>query len=471
MKREIFTSTALDPLGNGLGRHLHRGPVGRYANRLAAIVQVASSQIVLTYADPPYLSWTTPMNVAIDAADMPFDTLMISDGSIRLVYTENSTNYLVTRPFTFANGQWTPGSKSVIYDGAVSQYPSISIDNNGVLWVAWARSVGAIKYLHIKSSNDNGVTWGTGPTDAGEQLTAGASSVYARLITSADALHAVYTEADWNILIRTRPVSTGSWATAYTIAGSDVSGTDFSAAISKSGLIGVVFNRNELQYREYDGNIWGAIQILDVNGGSLPHIVFQDDFPIITYLAESGTGGRRVLKFVTRSSGIFDDPTLLDKHTGSYARLLLYSASSQSYHDATSSASNDNVADVYHPSSNALLSQQGDRLYCGLTDRFRILNATLSTAGVGGTVSYCYWDGTSWRAFDPHGGAYHMDATDKELTLWADYHGIPADWQQSVIDGTRLFWIKIEVTAAYTTGPVGTRFDATLPVSALAVRR
>jgi hypothetical protein len=425
---------------------------------------------VLTYADPPYLSWSTPTNVAIDAADSSFDTVMESDGSIHLVYTENGTSYLVTRPFTFANGQWTPGLKSVVYDGGIAQYPSVAIDEEGNLWVAFTRTVGAIKYLHIKSSSDKGATWGTGSADAGVQLTAGASSVYARLVVAPDFLHVVYTEADWDILIRTKPTSTGSWDTAYTIAGSDVSGTGFDVALSNSGLLGIVFQRNELQYREFDGNIWSALQTLDANGGSSPRLQFQGDLPIVSYLSEVGTGGRRVPKFVTRTSGLFDSPALLDSRTGPFSRLLLYSDSAQFYHDSTSTAATDNVGDVYHPATNAILSQSGDRVFLGMADRFRIINITLATAGSGGSVNYSYWDGMLWKTFDPHSGTFHFDAADRTLALWTDYSAIPNDWQQSVIDGTRLYWIKVETITDFTTGPVGTRLDAAAPVTALSLR-
>ncbi len=470
MRREILTSTALDPLGLSVGRQLHRGPAGRYVDRLVAIIQVAANQIVLTYADPPYVSWATPIDVATDCADRPFDTCISDDGTVHLIYTEDSTNYLVTRPLAFANGQWTPGMKTVIYDGAISQYASVAIDDSGTVWVAWTRSSGAVKYIHVKSSSDGGATWGTGLSDAGAQVSVGASSACAKLVTAPDALHVVYTEADWNILIRTRPNATGIWESATLIAGSDVSSTDFDAAISASGLLGVVFSRDGLQYREYDGNIWSALQTLDSHASSMPHLKFQGNVPVVTYFVDEGSG-RNSMKFVTHTAGSFSAPAPLDSRAGAFNKVLLYSLESGIYHDVTASAANDTVGDVYHPSHGALLNQAGDCIYFGMSDRFRLLHVTLATAGIGGAVSFGYWDGAGWRSFDPTGGTFEFDSTDRTLVLWTDYHSIPGDWQQSVVDGSRLFWIKAEVTTDCSTAPVGTRLDTIGPVTTWALRR
>ena len=177
------------------------------------------------------------------------------------------------------------------------------------------------------------------------------------------------------------------------------------------------------------------------------------------------------MRFATRTTGVFSVPAGLDTRAGSFAKVLIYDTNAASYHDATSASANDTVGDVYHPSSGALVSEDGDCVYFGMPRRFRLIHMTLATAGSGGGVSYSYWDGTAWKSFDPAGGTCELDSTDRTLLLWPDYHNIPGDWQQSVVDGSRLFWVKAEVTSGFTTPPVGTRLDALGSLTAWAVRR
>ncbi|MFQ5453187.1 MAG: hypothetical protein ACE5D6_03260, partial [Candidatus Zixiibacteriota bacterium] len=103
--------------------------------------------------------------------------------------------------------------------------------------------------------------------------------------------------------------------------------------------------------------------------------------------------------------------------------------------------------------------------------KFRFLKIILSTAGGGGSVSYSYWDGSNWKGFTPSGGDYYYNAADKDLLLWDDFSGAPQDWQKNVIDGTTLFWVKVEVVSGFSTAPIGSQITAISEIQALSIRR
>ena len=106
-----------------------------------------------------------------------------------------------------------------------------------------------------------------------------------------------------------------------------------------------------------------------------------------------------------------------------------------------------------------------------MDEPFRFIRFDLSTAGSGGSVTYSYWNGSTWIAFTPADGVFALDQADKELRLWADYKSIPSDWQKKIIEGDLRFWIKVEVTGTFSTGAIGTQITAVSSLTAVSVRR
>ena len=109
--------------------------------------------------------------------------------------------------------------------------------------------------------------------------------------------------------------------------------------------------------------------------------------------------------------------------------------------------------------------------YLGLADKFRFVKFLLSTAGSGGTVSYSYWDGSNWVSFTPEGGLFHLTSADFDLSLWDDLDSIPLDWQKKTINSSHLFWVKIEVSSAFSIAPVGSQITAINNIEAINIRR
>jgi hypothetical protein len=242
MQKKITTTTGSYPLGIASGRKLLKVGSGQYRGRLIAIMQTATGDITYACADKPYTSWSSLTTIATDAADQSFDCVMDSDYNIHVVYSETATEFLVTKTLTFVGGVWNVGPKITIYNANISHDPSIAIESGGTLWVTWSRRTGGIWYLHVKSSTDGGATWGTGPSDGGDQLTSGASSVYSKIIVGANDIHAIYTNGGLNLSIRSLPIGGGTWSTEFNIASGIGFDHHFDAAFSSDGSLGVTFD-------------------------------------------------------------------------------------------------------------------------------------------------------------------------------------------------------------------------------------
>ncbi len=470
MEKKITATTGSFGLGHPPGTKLFKVPSGEYAGRMLALMQTAAAELAYAYADAPYTSWSSPVTIAADSADLPFDGVMDGDGNVHLVYSEQTTEYLVSRKLTFTGGVWNVGSKVTVYNGGISRYPSLTRESGGTLWVSWTRVNGSLHYVHAKSSTDGGTTWGGGASDSGEQLTSGGSSAYSKILIRQTNVSVVYTNGGLNLSHRSRPLSGGSWTAEETIVDSTGLDFHFDAACASNGILGVVFDDGELKYREHDGTSWGSLVTLDADGGDSPQLLFNDSVPAVVYLS-SLASEQNLFKYTTRESGSFSTPEELDSAAKQFDAVLLYHATTATYADLTTAAGDASTADVYHPDSNALARDSHDVVYLGMEHPFRHITWRLSTAGSGGTVVYSYWDGTNWQAFTPAGGNYHLDATEKQLLLWEDDAALPNDWQKKTIDGKTLFWVKVEVDTAFGTAPVGSRITACTNRKAVSLRR
>lgn len=470
MFKKIIDTTASSGLGDPSSRKLFKIVDGEYAGRLLAIIQTSPSEIVFTYADGPCSSWSAPEVVANDAANTPFDAVMAGDGHVWLVYTEQSSYYLVSRKMTFTDGAWTVGNKVDIYNGSMSLEPSVSVESSGKLWVSWSRLSSGYYDIQVKSSTDGGASWGSGATDPGESIAAGLTEGYSRIIVATSTIHAVYSANETDILARSKPLSGGAWSSEFTIGSGTGVDHHFDASVAEDGLLGVIFDAGQLRYREYDGSNWSSVVTLDEDEATWPQLSFNGNVPMVTYLADSGAG-QQVMKYVHRRTGSFSAPVVLDPRAGQFDSAILYDSVSATYADVTEAARSAATGDVYHPSSGCLLKSAGDTIYLGMERRYRFVTFCLSTSGAGGTVSYAYFDGSNWKSFTPAGSTFNLDEAEKGLLLWDDYHGIPADWQANSINGQLKFWVRVEVSSAFSTGPVGSMLTAVSNLLATSVRR
>lgn len=470
MQKKITDTTAAYGLGMAPGKKLLKVKSGAYSGRMAALVQTSAGTIELYYADAPYTSWSTPIEIATDAVDNAFSAAMATNGDIHIVYTETSTEYLATKKLTFADGTWSVGSKVTIYNSDPAYYPTVAIESGGIVWVSYTRINGALYYVYVKSSEDDGAIWGSGAGDAGTALSSGVISAFSKLVIGPNELYVIYTAAGTDLFFTKRTLSGGSWSSATVISGTGNFDEHFDIAVNSEGILGVVYDNDQMRYREYDGINWGATATIDSDSGTFPQLTFFKNVPVIVYLHEYATG-QIELKQTSKQTGTFATPEILDIRSSQFTNVTLYSSGSNTFEDLTTESASDTTADVVHTTTSALVDSIGDSIYLGLSKKFRYVRMLLSTAGVGGAVNFSYWDGAVWKAFVPASGSYHLDSADKELILWSDFDSMPADWQQTAVNEQVKFWVSISVATAFSTAPIGSQITALSNLLALSVRR
>ncbi|MCI0330800.1 MAG: hypothetical protein L0196_07600 [candidate division Zixibacteria bacterium] len=465
MQKLLDTSSALYPTGLPTQRKIFHIPSGVYAGRAAALFQKSAGTIVLTFADPPFTTWPAAQNVVTDSADLPFSATMDKDGNIYLVYTQATTLALMMVKLSFANGVWTAGTVRQILTADSNYYPVIVKDRTDRLWAIWTRLAAADSkyYLQAKNSINDGATWGSGPTDVGTTLTLGTTTpVYGQVEIFADRIYAVYTDGGTKLADRYFPILGSVWAAEEVLATGTGFDSNFAIRASADGKLGVTYvSSTGLFYREFDGVAWsGALQI-DTGGGA-PLLVFLGGKPTVLYLKNFGTAQNQPV-FSQKGETGFGATVPLFIAEAAFAKVFVYDASAAvKFQDKTAEASSAAAGDVLHSTSGAMLKDVGDALYLGAEEPFHFFRAIHSVAGVGGVVAYSYWNGSEWTAFTPDSGNYNFTDTGAGVYLWLDKSQIPSVWLKASISGALKYFLKIEVTTGFSTGPVGTQLSAIL---------
>jgi hypothetical protein len=450
-----FYGTGIVPQGK-----IFKIPSGQYKDRVIAIYPKDSNTLVFSWSDPPYLSWSSPTDIVTNSADCAASGFMDTGGNVHLVYTMQSTLALAWVKLSFSLGVWTAGTFHTICGVGSNYYPSIIKDSQDRLRVCWSYYDSSTYryYVHTKASADDGVTWGSGETDPGTALTTGSSSCYSRLLFAFPYINCFYSDGGTKLAYRRMEISASSWETEMVLhSGSNIN-DDFRSALSSDNRIGIVFpGSSSLLYKEYDGNSWsGLFTVAEVSPIS-PTLRFSGKIPYVFYGKNIGNKQNQLFySYLENNSFVASLPLVEGAKT--FDKVFCYddSATAQ-YYDRTTEASNTNSGDVFHPTSLGLLKDSEDCLYLGKDFKFNLVRMVLSVTGVGGEISWSYWDGEAWVEFVPYSGAYHLDDLEKTILLWQDLNSSPSFWQQCLVNDQNKFWIKLKVKSAFTATPVGTQ--------------
>jgi hypothetical protein len=465
MQKLIDTSTAFYGGGNSPTSKLFTVRAGVYAGRQVVVYAASPSTIKFSYADPPYISWSTPQTVAANAADYPVSAAMDTAGNVYVVYSAQTTLDLLFRKLTFTAGGWTVGSEATIYNGKDNFFPTILKDIFGQLWVCWTcyDSASGNYTLRYKQSVTEGTLWGSGPTDAGEALTSGSSGCYHQLVYMQPYVYCIYTDAGTKLAYRRIPEGGTNWDDEITLYTGTGLADALSAAVSQAGaLVGVAFNASgKLWYLEFDTDSWSGLHELATGPATPPLLLFNGVTTYVFFGMSVGTGQTELL-YRCKSGVGFAAAAVVSSELSRFKYVLLYDANgSPQFRSLSAEAGNSSTADVFHPTSLKLIQAVGDAIYLGSDEKFAACEIILSTAGdATGAVTWSYFDGSNWLEFTPASGGYYLDQLSKKVRLWNDSASAPANWQKSTVANLNVYWIKITCTAAYTTSPIGTQITS-----------
>lgn len=456
----IDSSTATVPTGLPTQHKLFRVPSGPFAGRLLALFARTPTNLAWSHADGPYTNWLDPANFVTESADAPFAAVMDSNADVYVAYTQQTTDALRVVKLVFANGTWATQTAVTVYDSGTSsnRYPSILKDDYDRIWVVWTRDDAGTITVREKFSVDDGLVFGSGSSDAGTDLSGSTSAGYGRLIARNNYLHCLYTTGGTALKHRDRDLDAALWNSEETLYTGTGLGSDFGAAVSAEGMLGVPFAADgKLFLKEYDGAVWGALQTINGNTVTSPSLRYIGTAPYALFLRSTGTDQNELFES-HRVGGSFASAVSVLSQLTSFASVFCQDADAGTpFADLTSEAAESSGADVLHPTSGALIAAVGDAVYLGGDDRFSLARIILSTVGTVGTVDWSYWNGAQWTLFTPDSGAYHFTQSNAGVRLFTDGAGTPTDWQRVAVNGKNRYWVRAVVTVAFSTAPIGSQ--------------
>lgn len=440
------------------------------------------NSIHIYWTDPPYDGWSGPVEVVDNSfKDYPFSFYVSPLGVVYLVWTKTGTYDLYFRKVWFTDkDNIATSSEVVIHEHATHRcyYPTITIDSIDRLWVSWTYydSVADRNFVHVKWSVNDGATWGSGPSDSGTALTNGSKYCYSQVVFLSSYIWCIYSDGHlavdgYNRLAHRRFALGGSVWDSQVVLREGVSiNQEFCVKVNALGTLGILHRAGDsLEYRQYRGSFWDSTLVVDSGTGlKIPHspfLEYYNDVPYAFWEKKSGNRQRRLFHSYQFGEE-FSTPVVVAKSLDVFDKLYCYvPGASEEYWDVTASGAEDTAADVYHHETNVLVENEDDAILLGMTCPFAQATIELSTAGVGGEISWEYYGKSGWSAFVPENGTYHLEDTHKLIHFWKDVDSCPIDWVLQQVEGYTAYWVRGRVTSAFATPPVGTQITASVDLS------
>ncbi len=425
----------------------------------------SATAIALVYSDYPYQSWSSPQAIVTDVYDSPFGAHMDAAGNIYLVYT-NTDRKIKFVKLLFGAGVWTAGSEVNVVAVDNNYNPTVIKDSDSKLWCFFVNhrtSLDSNYYVRVKSSTDDGATWGTGDADLGTALSSGyAVNAYVGACQISSKLYAVYCVNRSDLNYRICDLSGPTWGAETAIHSANYIDDDFDIAPSPEKKLGVVFivsGENKVYFKENDGSFWSGLYEVETVQARSPQIGYVNNIPHIFYarlIAEN--------YYIPRYAGKSGESFSLSNYTpaiGAFDKIILYNnLGTTKFQDRSSVAANPTLADIFHSESSALIDSIDDCIYFGKQSKFFSAAILLSTAGVSGTVVWEYFNGSNWVEFIPSSGSYNFDSLDALVYFWQDGESTPSDWQIGMVDDSNNYWVRARVTLGFSAEPVGSQIVA-----------
>lgn len=365
--------------------------------------------------------------------------------------------------FNISTRTWTPGTAYLIYENADSSstvtWINITRETvSGRIWVCWRHYQSSIDrcYIKIAYSDNDGATW----TDTNQiiGIDNNKPDKYGCFVATSTFVMMVYHDIDnANVEykksakhLNTDPATTWTYDT-ITVVVTNVAGTHYTAVADKHDTVHTTIEDNyyigdTIRYARYVNGAWTTPEVLGFGDATYPTFVYDEENDILY-----GFASTQKFRFVASRS--------LDIVTGIWTALQIFAfefsfnkvtiTSNTVEVNLTTVASSVDEMDFFHPDTGKMLKLLNDSIECFSEVPIDYISWELGVDGVGGVVEWKYWNGTSYVSLT-FSESYNTDFQGWGFVVFNP----PVDWVKKS-DG---YPVKITVTTAYTTAPVGNRF-------------
>ncbi len=433
----------------------------------------AGGGLVLAISRDNGQNW--PETLSLVAVNNTFaDVMMAPNNDIYVVHSKNGDSVSAGADVGFLKLQYQPLSdnwrverSSVVYDANASTagYNGVVMRDGASLWAAYRYRSGSEFSIVVKHSPDNGFTWNDAITADLPGPDADETAVFAHF---GNRLALIYYHQNLDFKWRWRfdNDAPNLWQPSeliYHVTSALPSKSAYSVVVDNQERIHLVFNSNGIRHTQFDGILWQNPIVLADQLGTYPSLL---------------TDGNRLWAVWERSVGSSQDQIeskeyhpetaswdllprrLSDPSEAIPSAAWCYSAFYNSLSNVTTAAGNTKSGDVKHAVTTKMIQDYDDAVYIGQPMPFDYLRAQLSVGGIGGAVTWEYWNGTVWVSFAPQSGAYNF-AKSGSVQLWPNVATAPVDWQAASVGGSDfLYYVRARVTTPFSTPPVGTQLTS-----------
>ncbi len=372
---------------------------------------------------------------------------------------------------------WSLGTPYVVFDGTSTEgfsSASIAVEGSARVWIATRHFTGVAQEIQVSYSRSlspvSAADWAMSisPLD-----TPGTDIIHhiPSLIRYGNSLGVLYNSESGNGKLLWRSRADGDSLTSWSVPVEVVSsgfGTMTVSAVpggSERVHVGYVNSAGQVNYTTMNGGIWSNPVLIGTGGGTNLSLSTNGTSVWLSYADGSNlpSGIRQMYfkKIVSPfGSGNIDinGTPLVSAHTLPFH--IWTQGSDGSYSDQSNAGSAPDGDPVILPQSS------NGALYLGKTTKFDAVSWGVAVAGVGGTVSWQYWNGTAWSPLTL------LSSLNVNFTTgngWLSF-AAPADWTATTInnEGFSYYYVRAVVGSVYAIPAQLSQLASIPPISNLA---
>lgn len=408
-------------------------------------------------------------SATVDAAD-----------NIYVVYSLSATADPINvyyRKLTKSGSNWTLGAPQIVLTStADNQYSNAFIEVEGTnrLWISARHFDNNLWQSAVTIYYSDDLSPAPGWTQSIPSIdTPGSNDHYSTLVKFGSKIGVLYTDDNSNLYWRYRNNTDppDSWSAETTVVDSNFYDVFFSAVGDPSGNVYLIYDHDtdagstDEKFTWFNGTNWTAPIIL--SSSEFPEFqmnsisydtagfiwVFYNDVTGLNYnlptysrwVYKKGIPPFNLTDFDTAATPVISHHGFFDK---------MWKTNGAAFTDITSVGASATANDI------ALPGQSGDAIYVGKTEKFETVEWGLdpNTLGLGGTVTWEYWNGASWKALNDYVFGKNTSFSDSGIFTFVP----DSDWQKTTVngEGTSYYYLRARILSNYTVAPIGSQFTS-----------